>query len=94
MITGKDLIDLGFKPNKLFKEAIEYVNNNNLTGDDLKTYMDSIQPIYIEPQEELPFDEEYFCRKYNICLNQHFYHKAYKKKYEQHISLHNNNTQF
>jgi RNA-splicing ligase RtcB len=57
MITGKDLIEMGYKPNKLFKEAIEYANNNNLTGDALKTYMDSIQPIYIEPQEALPFYE-------------------------------------
>ena len=52
MITGKDLIDLGYKPNKAFKDAIEYINTNNLSGDDLKFYMDSIQPIHIQPHEK------------------------------------------
>ena len=52
MITGKDLIEMGYKPNKLFKDAIEYANLHNLTGDALKTYMDSIQPIHIEPFKE------------------------------------------
>jgi len=31
MITGKDLIELGFKPNKLFKEALSFINENNLS---------------------------------------------------------------
>ena len=52
MITGKDLIEMGYKPNKLFKEAIEYANANNLSGDALREYMDSIQPVYIEPHKE------------------------------------------
>lgn len=52
MITGKDLIEMGYKPNKLFKEAIEYANENNLSGDTLREYMDSIQPIYIDPHKE------------------------------------------
>ncbi len=52
MITGKDLIELGYKPNKRFKEAIEHINNNSLTGDAMKEYMDSIQPVYIYPHEE------------------------------------------
>jgi tRNA-splicing ligase RtcB len=52
MITGKDLIEMGYKPNKLFKYAIEYANANNLTGDTLKAYMDSIQPVHIEPHEK------------------------------------------
>lgn len=26
MITGKDLIGMGYKPNKLFKDAIEHIN--------------------------------------------------------------------
>jgi len=51
MITGKDLIDLGYKPNKRFKEAIEYANLNNLTGDSLRAYMDSITPKEIEPHK-------------------------------------------
>jgi tRNA-splicing ligase RtcB len=52
MITGKDLIEMGYKPNKLFKEAIEYANANNLTGNALRKYMDSIQPVHIEPYKE------------------------------------------
>lgn len=52
MITGKDLIEMGYKPNKLFKEAIEYANANNLSGDALREYMDSIQPVHIEPHKE------------------------------------------
>lgn len=52
MITGKDLIDMGYKPNKLFKDAIEYANKHDLKGDALKVYMDSITPVYIEPYDE------------------------------------------
>jgi len=32
MITGKDLIDLGFKPGKWFKDVINYANQNQLSG--------------------------------------------------------------
>lgn len=52
MITGKDLISMGYKPNKLFKEAIEYANANNLSKEELKKYMDSIQPVFIEPYDQ------------------------------------------
>jgi tRNA-splicing ligase RtcB (3'-phosphate/5'-hydroxy nucleic acid ligase) len=52
MISGKDLIEMGYKPNKLFKEAIDYANANNLTGNALRNYMDSIQPIHIVPRHE------------------------------------------
>lgn len=52
MITGKTLIELGFKPNKLFKQAIEYANTNNLSGDALRAYMDSMQPVHIDPHSE------------------------------------------
>lgn len=52
MITGKDLIELGLKPNKRFKEAIEYANKNNLFGNDLKLYVESIQPKHVEPHKE------------------------------------------
>jgi tRNA-splicing ligase RtcB len=52
MITGKYLIEMGYNPNKLFKKAIEYANVNNLIGDALREYMDSIQPTYIDPHKE------------------------------------------
>lgn len=44
MITGKDLIFLGYKPSKLFKDAIAYINANNLLIPEILEYMDSIQP--------------------------------------------------
>lgn len=52
MITGKDLIEMGYKPSKLFKKAIEYANANNLSREALREYMDSIQPVHIEPYKE------------------------------------------
>jgi RNA-splicing ligase RtcB len=56
MITGQDIIDLGFKSNKWFKEVIEYANENGLSGDSLKKYIESIRPKYIEPYSEpIPF---------------------------------------
>ncbi len=55
MITGNDLINLGFKPGKWFKEAIEYANHNQLSGDSLKKYIESIRPKYLEPLSQ-PID--------------------------------------
>jgi hypothetical protein len=55
MITGNTLIELGYKPEKWFKEAIEYANKNNLTGLDLEVYLKSVCPPkieYIEPHIE------------------------------------------
>jgi RNA-splicing ligase RtcB len=52
MITGKDLIEMGYIPNKLFKTAISYINENNLIGDSLHEYMNNITPIHIEPYKE------------------------------------------
>jgi tRNA-splicing ligase RtcB (3'-phosphate/5'-hydroxy nucleic acid ligase) len=52
MITGKDLIDLGYKPNKWFKDAIDYANQNQLSGDSLKNYLETVQPQYIDPHTE------------------------------------------
>jgi RNA-splicing ligase RtcB len=49
MITGKDLIDMGFTPNNTFKQALAYANANNLSGEALRDYMVSIQPVHIEP---------------------------------------------
>ncbi len=52
MITGKDLIDLGYKPGKWFKEAIEFANRNQLSGDSLKNYLETVCPKYIDPHSE------------------------------------------
>ena len=55
MITGNDLIELGFKPRKWFKEVIDYANQNNLSGDSLKSYAETIRPKPIDPYS-VPID--------------------------------------
>lgn len=52
MITGKTLIDLGYKPGKWFAEAIDFANENNLSGDGLKTYLDSLVPVIVVPHRQ------------------------------------------
>lgn len=44
MITGKDLIELGFKPSKWFKDAIVHINMYNLKGEELMSYINSVIP--------------------------------------------------
>lgn len=54
MITGKDLIAMGYKPGKWFKDAIDHANAEQLSGDGLKTYLESVSPniFEIEPHSE------------------------------------------
>lgn len=52
MINGNDIIELGFKPGKWFKTAIEFANLNNLTGNNLLNYLNEVSPKYIEPLTE------------------------------------------
>lgn len=53
MITGKDIIELGFKANRWFKEAIAHANDNNLSGDELVAYLHTFDtPPTIEPFEK------------------------------------------
>jgi tRNA-splicing ligase RtcB len=56
MITGKDLIEMGYKPAKWFGEVIEKANDDNLTGDGLQNMIDSVlPPPQIEPQEPIEY---------------------------------------
>lgn len=56
MITGQDIINLGFKTNKWFREVIDYANANNLSGEHLKSYIESIRPKKVEPHTTpIPF---------------------------------------
>lgn len=48
-ITGKHLIELGYKPNKYFSKALRYLNENNLNKDEIIKYMDELIPKEIEP---------------------------------------------
>jgi len=51
-ITGKELIELGFKPNKWFKKALAYINVNKLSGEDLLDYLEQFKL----PAEIFPFE--------------------------------------
>lgn len=72
MITGKDLINMGYKPNNTFRFAIKHINENNLSGESLRVFMDSLTPVYIEPQEEVPFHKniipENEIEEYNVNM--------------------------
>ena len=50
-ISGKTLIDLGFKSGKWFKGAIAYANENELKGEALINYLDGVAPNIIDPFE-------------------------------------------
>jgi len=55
MINGNTLIELGYKPAKWFKDAIDYANTNELQGLELVNYLKSVCPppvIEIEPHKE------------------------------------------
>ncbi|MBT32597.1 MAG: RNA-splicing ligase RtcB [Thalassobius sp.] len=55
-ITGKTLVDLGYKPGKWFKEAITQANAQQLSGTALTGYLDKVAPVIIDPhQESIPF---------------------------------------
>lgn len=49
MISGKTLINLGYKPSKWFSSVIEYANSNNLNAEQLHDYISSILPKVVEP---------------------------------------------
>ena len=42
-ITGKDIIALGFSPSKWFAEALEYINSNKLSEEEMKTYLEQFR---------------------------------------------------
>ncbi|WP_173427053.1 RtcB family protein [Kordia jejudonensis] len=42
-INGNTLIDLGFKPKKWFKEAIVYINDNQLQHDEMLSYLEQFK---------------------------------------------------
>jgi len=49
VITGKILIDLGYEPAKWFSAAISYANKNNLSTEEIRSYIESIVPKTLEP---------------------------------------------
>ena len=50
-ITGKDLLEMGYRQGQWFREALDHVNAERMTRDELKNYLDSVQPVIIDPHE-------------------------------------------
>lgn len=59
MITGKDLIELGYKAGKWFKEAIDHINSNSLGGEAMTAYLNTVRPPDMIPllDKPIPFYE-------------------------------------
>lgn len=51
-ITGQDLLSLGYASGKWFKDALAFVNENQLTGPALTAYLENVSPKYREPFTE------------------------------------------
>jgi RNA-splicing ligase RtcB len=47
-ITGKTLIDLGYRPGKWFKDAITFANEKQLQGEELISYLEASSPSVYE----------------------------------------------
>ncbi|MGV6860794.1 MAG: RtcB family protein [Putridiphycobacter sp.] len=57
-ITGKTLIEMGFIPGPWFKNAIEFLNQNQLTKTEMLEYLEPFKPEPMIPlhQKEIPFN--------------------------------------
>lgn len=56
IITGKELIAMGYRPGKWFSEVLRHLQEVEMTSEELKTYLDAKQPAIIYPHEEgLPY---------------------------------------
>jgi tRNA-splicing ligase RtcB (3'-phosphate/5'-hydroxy nucleic acid ligase) len=55
MISGNELKELGYRSSKWFGPAINFANENNLEGESLKAYLETVAPKDIEPYAE-PID--------------------------------------
>lgn len=55
-IRGKDLIRMGYRQGKWFKQALLYANEHRLEGEALRTYLDTQVPTVIDPHKQaIPF---------------------------------------
>ncbi|MEL6133863.1 MAG: RtcB family protein [Bacteroidota bacterium] len=55
-ITGKTLVEMGYRPGKWFKEALAYVNAHELSTEEMQVYLDTQQPLIIDPYTQpLPY---------------------------------------
>ncbi len=51
-MTGKDIIALGYKQDAWFGVALQELNKNPLEGEELRSYLDSLVPKYIEVRDK------------------------------------------
>jgi len=51
VITGKDLIAMGYRPGKWFSEVLTHLSEVEMTEAELKSFLDSKQPNIIHPHE-------------------------------------------
>lgn len=54
--TGKELIELGFRPGKWFVEALDYINENNLEGNEMHNYLEKFRLPEPTPLKEVATD--------------------------------------
>lgn len=52
MITGNDIIALGYRPGKWFKDALDHINQNNLTSESITAYLKEVSPKQVYPHNE------------------------------------------
>ena len=50
-VKGKQLIEMGYRPGRWFKSALEHVNAHRLKGDELVEYLDSVAPRLLDPHD-------------------------------------------
>ena len=66
MITGKNLIALGYEPNRLFGKALEHINKYNLSEKDIHDFLKE----FFKPNEVIePFEKPV---DYNRRTQSHF----------------------
>lgn len=57
-ITGKDLIEMGFRQGRWFKAALEQANAKRIYGEELKAFLEELAPNIIDPHHEaIPFHQ-------------------------------------
>lgn len=58
MITGNDLIALGYQPGRWFRDALDHINRHDLSGQQLTDYMDKVVPKQVLPfSDPVPFHQ-------------------------------------
>ena len=53
-ITGNEIVALGYRPGKWFAEAIDYINENKLTTEEMETYLEQFRMPDPIPLKEVP----------------------------------------